>query len=74
MDEFEVFINLRDSAGAPCEEVRRLAAGKLAEVETRLREIVELRDELQLVLKEWDVRLAHRAPGQRARPRTYQRK
>jgi len=28
--------------------------------------MVELRDELRTVLKDWDARLAHRAPGQRA--------
>jgi hypothetical protein len=28
--------------------------------------MVELRDELRVVLKDWDVRLAHRTPGQRA--------
>jgi DNA-binding transcriptional MerR regulator len=66
LNELAVVLKVRDAGGAPCAEVRRLAASKLADVETRLREIVELRDELRLVLKEWDVRLAQSAPGQRA--------
>ena len=47
-------------------EVRALAAAKLSDIETRLREMSELRKELRAVLKDWDKRLEHRAPGQRA--------
>ena len=66
LDELAAVLNMRDRGGAPCTEVRALAAAKLAEVEIRLLDMVELRDELRAVLKDWDVRLAHRAPGQRA--------
>ena len=65
LDELAVVLSVRDRGGAPCAEVRTLAAAKLADVETRLREMVELRDELRAVLKDWDTRLAHRAQGQR---------
>jgi hypothetical protein len=58
-------LNVRDGGGAPCIEVRTLAAAKWAEVETRLHEISDLRDELKSLLKDWDKRLAERAPGQR---------
>ena len=66
LDELARVLNVRDSGGAPCAEVRTLAAAKLSDVETRLREMVMLRDELRAVLKDWDSRLALRAPGQRA--------
>jgi len=66
LDELAVVLSVRAGGGAPCVEVRTLAATRLADVETRLREMVELRDELRAVLKDWDMRLAHRAPGQRA--------
>jgi DNA-binding transcriptional MerR regulator len=66
LDELAAVFNVRDHGGAPCAEVRKLAAAKLSEVETRLRETVDLRDELRAVLKDWDKRLAQRAPGQRA--------
>jgi DNA-binding transcriptional MerR regulator len=66
LDELARVLKVRDSGGAPCGEVRRLAAAKLSDVEARLREMVALRDELREVLKDWDSRLAHRAPGQRA--------
>jgi hypothetical protein len=45
---------------------RALAAVKLSNIETRLREMSELRKELRAVLKDWDKRLEHRAPGQPA--------
>jgi len=66
LDELAIVLGERDRGGAPCMEVRTLAAAKLADVETRLREMAELRDELRAVLKDWDRRLARRAPGERA--------
>ena len=66
LDELATVLGVRDHGGAPCAEVRALAAAKLSDVETRLREMGELRCELRAVLKDWDVRLKHRAPGQRA--------
>jgi DNA-binding transcriptional MerR regulator len=66
LDELATVLGERDRGGAPCMEVRTLAAAKLADVETRLREMAELRDELRAVLKDWDRRLARRAPGERA--------
>ena len=61
LDELAVVLHVRDRGGAPCEEVRAMAAAKLSDVETRLREMVELRNELRAVLKDWDTRLANRA-------------
>jgi DNA-binding transcriptional MerR regulator len=66
LDELASVLSVRDRGGAPCMEVRALAAAKLSDIETRLREMSELRKELRAVLKDWDTRLAHRAPGQRA--------
>jgi DNA-binding transcriptional MerR regulator len=66
LDELASVLNVRDRGGAPCMEVRALAAAKLSDIETRLREMSELRKELRAVLRDWDQRLEHRAPGQRA--------
>ena len=65
LDELASVLSVRDRGGAPCVEVRALAEAKLADLETRLREMSELREELRAVLKDWNKRLAHRAPGQR---------
>ena len=66
LDELASVLKVRDNGGAPCVEVRALAAAKLSDVETRLCELSELRNELRAVLTDWDRRLEHRAPGQRA--------
>src|SRR5919197_503943 len=60
-------LGARESGGAPCREVRALAAEKLAGVEARLRELASLRDELRATLDEWDSRLSKAAAGERAR-------
>jgi DNA-binding transcriptional MerR regulator len=66
LDELAKVLKVRDAGGAPCEEVRRLAAQKLLNVQDQLRELTKLRDDLQETIKEWDTRLARRAGGKRA--------
>jgi hypothetical protein len=44
-----------------------LVADRLAELETRLRDLTELRDELRILLREWDRRLARIPVGTQAR-------
>lgn len=66
LEELAGVLRTRERGGAPCREVRALAADKLAEVESRLRELRTLRDELRAVLGEWDERLSDAAGGVRA--------
>src|SRR2546423_3796300 len=67
LDELARVLRARERGGAPCREVRALAAEKLAGVEARLRELAALRDELRAPLDEWDSRLSKTAAGGRAR-------
>ncbi len=66
VDELARVLKARDGGAAPCREVRALAAGKLAEVEEQLAQLVELRGELRATLAEWDARLARASDGGRA--------
>jgi DNA-binding transcriptional MerR regulator len=66
LDELAKVLKVRDVGGAPCEEVRSMAAQKLLNVEDQIRELSKLRDELQQTLKDWDARLARRANTNRA--------
>ena len=66
LDELAKVLKVRDAGGAPCEEVRKLAAQKLVNVQDQLRELTALRDDLQRTLRDWDQRLARRAVGKRA--------
>jgi DNA-binding transcriptional MerR regulator len=66
LDELARVLRTRERGGAPCREVRELAAGKLADVESRLGELRALRGELRAILGEWDERLSSAADGGRA--------
>jgi len=57
----------RNSGGAPCRRVRRLAAEKLAVLEERLCELQSWRRELRLTLLTWDRMLAKTPRGKQAR-------
>jgi len=66
LEELARVLRILDKGGAPCRQVRDLALSKLEEIEHRLKELVLVRDHLQMLLKDWDDRLARTAPGQRA--------
>jgi DNA-binding transcriptional MerR regulator len=66
LDELAKVLKVRDAGGAPCEEVRKLAAQKLLNVQDQLRELTKLQDDLQETLKDWDTRLARRPTGKPA--------
>ena len=66
LDELRSIFKVFDRGGAPCQQVRSLAASKLAQIETHIKEVVALRDDLKHALKDWDKRLAKTASGERA--------
>ena len=66
LDELAGILKARDHGGSPCAEVRQLAAVKLAEVETRIKELKQLQTDLRATLKDWDSRLSERSNGERA--------
>jgi DNA-binding transcriptional MerR regulator len=57
----------RDHGVAPCGRVRALVGDRLEALEQQLRDLKDLRDEMRLLLREWDRRLADTPPGHRAR-------
>jgi DNA-binding transcriptional MerR regulator len=66
LDELSAVFRVFDRGGAPCHEVRSLAAEKLAEIERHLQDVIAMRDELRESLKDWDERLSKTTGGQRA--------
>ena len=66
IDELAVILKERDRGGAPCRKVRALAEAKLDEIDTRLREMESVRDDLRAVLRDWDSRLETAAAPARA--------
>lgn len=64
LEELARILRLRDKGGAPCRKVRALTAIKLEQVETQLKQMNALKDELRGILSEWDSLLESTAPGQ----------
>src|SRR5215471_7920508 len=58
LDQLARVFKVRDSGGAPCKEVRELAASKLRDLDSDLEQLLTLRDELAGIVREWDRRLA----------------
>lgn len=67
LDELAHLLAVRDRGGCPCQEVRGLAASKLADIEQQLEHLAVLQAELQSLLAAWDERLKRHADGGRAR-------
>ena len=57
----------RDSGGVPCHSVRASVQSHLAELNLRLRELRLLKNDLQMLLRDWDAKLAKTPPGKQAR-------
>ena len=66
LNELSAIFRVFDGGEAPCQQVRSLAAQKLADVESHLQEVTTLRNDLRAALKDWDARLAKTAMGQPA--------
>lgn len=66
LDELRTVFKVLDGGGAPCHEVRQLAAKKLDAIEGHLKDLKLLRNELKNSLKDWDTRLASTPAGERA--------
>jgi DNA-binding transcriptional MerR regulator len=57
----------RDAGSPPCRRVRALIGERLDGLQARLIELTALRDEMRIIVREWDERLAQTPPGQKAR-------
>ena len=66
LDDLARVLRQRDAGGAPCAQVRAVAAARLAQLEERISSLQALRTELAGLLSEWDRRLATLPPGKRA--------
>ena len=64
--ELARLLRIREEGGAPCKEVRALAAAKLKTLEEQLRGLSVLRNELRKMLGAWDTKLAHTRKGEQA--------
>lgn len=66
LDELARILKIRDAGGVPCHKVRDLAASKLRALDTHIRQLRELRDQLRTVLTSWEQALGQGQPHRRA--------
>jgi MerR family transcriptional regulator, mercuric resistance operon regulatory protein len=66
LDELARIIKVRDQGGAPCREVRAIAAARLTTLEGRVSELQVACDRLRTVLERWDTLLDQMPAGKRA--------
>jgi DNA-binding transcriptional MerR regulator len=66
LDELARLLAERGRGGAPCREVRAMAAGKLAAIEVQLKNLAAMRDDLKAAISDWDARLANTPSDQPA--------
>ena len=66
LDELGTVLGQRDTGGAPCRRVRTLVGKRLEDLDRQLEELTTLRAELRALVSDWDDRLAHTPPGDRA--------
>ena len=64
--ELQRVLGIRDGGGAPCRQVRTLVGQRFEELNGRIAQLLALRDELGLLMSEWDKRLLKTADGERA--------
>jgi len=67
LEELGRILAERDRGGAPCREVRALAAKKLSALEARVEDLNAVAGRLRVLLEEWDGRLAAMPGRRRAR-------
>ncbi len=66
LPELVRILRVRDSGGAPCKQVRALAASKLDQIDQQLKELLMMRKHIEELIALWDKRLIQTPPGERA--------
>lgn len=67
LQELASALKQRDQGAPPCGRMRALIGERLTALDARLIELAAIRDEMRVVIRDWDLRLAQTPPGQRAR-------
>lgn len=67
LKEIARILRVREQGGAPCQEVRELAAQKLDALDRHIEDLTRYRDELRQIMVDWDDRLRQTGRSGRAR-------
>jgi DNA-binding transcriptional MerR regulator len=66
LKELAEILRVRDAGGAPCPQVAQLAHEKVHQLDLQIAQLTELRDSLNITVREWDRRLEKGQPNDRA--------
>ena len=66
LDELARVLRERAAGGAPCQKVRGIVQGRLADLNQQLADLKILKRDLLAILEEWDERLARTPSGKQA--------
>jgi len=67
LPELTTILKMRDGGAVPCLRVQAMAESKLEQVKQQIQNLVEMRDQLEEMLKHWNIKLARTRRGQPAR-------
>jgi DNA-binding transcriptional MerR regulator len=67
LPELAKILKVRDKAGAPCRQVKRLLEEKMHRMDAQIADLVAMRDHRRTILADWDDRLAHTPDGKPAK-------
>ncbi len=67
LPELTVILKMRDNGEVPCNRVRKIAESKLQTVKQQIADLIAMREELESILRDWNLRLAHTPKGVPAR-------
>ena len=67
LPELATILKMRDGGDAPCRRVRAMAEAKLQQVKQQIQDLIEMRDHLAAILRNWNTKLAHTPKGEPAR-------
>jgi len=67
LPELVTVLKMRDRGEAPCRRVRDIAINKLEDLRQQIEDLMRMRDQLERIVKDWDVRLTGTTKGKQAR-------
>lgn len=67
LPELTTILKMRDGGEAPCRRVQAMAESKLEQVKQQIQNLIEMRGQLEAMLKHWNVKLTRTRRGQPAR-------
>lgn len=63
LPELTTILKMRDGGAVPCRRVQAMAESKLERVKQQIQNLVEMRDQLEEMLKHWNIKLARTRRG-----------